>query len=65
MKEASREMIIDAGNGVRLQGFSSPQLKGYPLGLVILLHGWEGSAESTYILHSGRYFFAHGYRCSG
>lgn len=61
MKDASREMIIDAGNGVRLQGFSSPQLKAYPRGLVILLHGWEGSAESTYILHSGRYFFENGY----
>jgi predicted alpha/beta-fold hydrolase len=61
MKEASREMIIDAGDGIRLQGFFSQQLKGDPMGLVILLHGWEGSAESTYILHSGRYFYKSGY----
>jgi hypothetical protein len=28
---------------------------------VILLHGWEGSAESTYILHSGRFFYEKGF----
>jgi hypothetical protein len=61
MKEASREMIIDAGDGVRLQGFFSQQVKKDPVGLVILLHGWEGSAESTYMLHSGRYFYDQGY----
>lgn len=61
MREASREMIIDAGEGVRLQGFFSPRNGGAPAGLVILLHGWEGSAESTYILHSGRFFHGQGY----
>src|SRR5512138_433779 len=61
MKEAAQEMIIDAGEGVRLQGFYSPQPQETPLGLVILLHGWEGSAESTYIRHSGRFFHEHGY----
>jgi uncharacterized protein len=61
MKDASKEMIIDAGEGVRLQGFYSPQLKKEPIGLMILLHGWEGSAESTYIRHSGRFFYEHGY----
>lgn len=61
MKEAAQEMVIDAGDGVRLQGFYSPQRKEPPLGLVILLHGWEGSAESTYIRHSGRFFYEHGY----
>ena len=61
MADTSVEMIIDAGDGVRLQGFYSPQTKMPPLGLVILLHGWEGSSESTYILHSGRFFHQHGY----
>ena len=28
---------------------------------MILLHGWEGSAESTYVLHSGRYLYDQGY----
>lgn len=61
MRETAREMVIDAGGGIRLQGFFSPQRTKAPLGLVIMLHGWEGSAESTYILHSGRYFYEKGY----
>jgi uncharacterized protein len=61
MREAACEMIIDAGGRVRLQGFFSAQRTRPALGLVILLHGWEGSAESTYILHSGRYLYDQGY----
>ncbi|HQG32606.1 MAG TPA: alpha/beta fold hydrolase [Deltaproteobacteria bacterium] len=61
MLEASREVIIDAGDGVRLQGFHSPRTDIPSKGTVILLHGWEGSAESTYILHTGRYLYSNGY----
>jgi uncharacterized protein len=61
MKEAAREMIMDVNGGIRLQGFFSPQTQRIPRGLVILLHGWEGSAESTYILHAGRCFYERGY----
>lgn len=60
MRERAREVIFDAGGGVRLQGFHSPQ-DARSRGLVILLHGWEGSAESTYILHAGRFLFDLGY----
>ena len=39
------EHILDCGNGVRLQGFHSAQTeRGQARGLVVLLHGWEGSA---------------------
>lgn len=61
MRDAARELIIDAGDGVRLQGFYSPRAGGSRAGLVILLHGWEGSAESTYILHAGRFFYEQGF----
>jgi len=54
-------MIIDGGNGVRLLGFHSTQRDNNPRGLVLLLHGWEGSVDSTYILHIGRYLFKSGY----
>lgn len=57
----SREVIFTSRQGVRLQGFFSPQRHKPPTGLVILLHGWEGSAESTYILTTGRYIHDHGY----
>ena len=61
MADASREVILDAGGGVRLQGFHA-QVRGRPArGLAVLLHGWEGSAGSTYILHTGKALFSEGY----
>jgi predicted alpha/beta-fold hydrolase len=47
----TREIVLDAGDGVRLQGFHST-LPRDPKGLVLLLHGWEGSSESGYVLHT-------------
>ena len=45
----TREHIIDAGDGVRLLGLHSA-VPGRPArGLALLLHGWEGSAESSYM----------------
>ncbi len=46
-------MILDCGAGVRLQCFhSSPAFLGSATGesVVVLLHGWEGSAESVCVL---------------
>lgn len=49
---SAREVVLDCGDGVRLQGFISRN--GSPRqGLVVLLHGWEGSASSAYILSAG------------
>lgn len=61
MAACSREKIFDTVDGVRLQGFHSPAPGEEAKGLVILIHGWEGSASSTYILHTGRFLHAHGY----
>ena len=61
MVEAEQEMILDAGEGVRLQGFYSPQMNGESKGLVIMLSGWEGSSKSTYMLCTGRYLYRNGY----
>jgi predicted alpha/beta-fold hydrolase len=45
----STELILDGGQGVRLQGWHS-RLPGQPRRpLVLLLHGWEGSAQSSYM----------------
>ena len=61
MDDASREMIVDAGNGVRLLGCHSRQCGRPPRGLIILLHGWEGSTDSTYMRSTGRFFYRLGY----
>ncbi|MBU2644660.1 alpha/beta fold hydrolase [bacterium] len=60
MRDAAIEQILFVGGGVRLQGFyskTSPPARG----LVILIHGWEGSAGSAYIVSTGRFLFNAGY----
>jgi predicted alpha/beta-fold hydrolase len=61
MIDASREMIIDAGAGIRLLGYYSPQSLSHPKGLVTLIHGWEGNSNSAYILSTGKYLYEKGY----
>ncbi|MFO8110978.1 MAG: alpha/beta fold hydrolase [Desulfosalsimonadaceae bacterium] len=59
MRDAAREMIIETTDKTRLQGFYSPHPA--PAGVVLLIHGWEGSSDSTYVRCTGRYFFERGY----
>ncbi len=42
-------VVLDVGNGVRLQGVHSATPGVEPRGLVVLLHGWEGSVDSNYM----------------
>lgn len=56
----SRDYLLDCGEGVRLLGhYTAPA--GAPRGLVVLLHGWEGSAASGYMLSTGAGLLAAGY----
>lgn len=59
--DAAREVIIETDDGVRLQGYHSPQKASGGRGLVILLHGWEGSVDSTYIICASKALFQRGY----
>jgi predicted alpha/beta-fold hydrolase len=64
MLAASEELLLDCGDGVTLQAFhSSPAKRGREPGrkLLVLLHGWEGSADSTYLLSLASSLFAAGY----
>jgi uncharacterized protein len=61
MVVVAREVITDAGNGNRLLGYHSRQPVQQSRGLIVLIHGWEGSSDSTYVLSTGRYFFRLGY----
>ncbi len=60
MADCARETIVDAGGGVRLLGYYSRHEEN-SRGLVLLLHGWEGSSGSTYILCTGRSLFDSGF----
>lgn len=60
----SVEQILDCGDGTRLMGLHSTQVRrgrGPASQLVVLHHGWEGSAESLYIVALGQYLFERGY----
>ena len=61
MLNATQEMIISPLKDVRLQGFYSRQLNGHSNGLVMLLHGWEGSSNSAYILSTGSFLYSNGF----
>ena len=58
MLEVAQDHILDCEDGVRLKGSYShnPENKA----LVILLHGWEGSQDSTYVVACGRRVYAQG-----
>ena len=53
---AQREVLLDCGAGVRLQCFVSGPAEG-PGRPVVLLHGWEGSADSLYLLSLAQLLF--------
>jgi hypothetical protein len=60
MLAATLDEIVDCGGGVRLLGHFSPQ-RSTARGLVILLHGWEGSAAASYVLSTGGRLYEAGF----
>ena len=61
LEQRSQELILDCGAGARLQGFHTRQnVLPQPRALAVLLHGWEGSAQSSYILHTGSRLLSEG-----
>jgi len=61
MLDAAKETIITTKAGVRLLASYSPAGENKSKGMVMLLHGWEGSVGSAYILSAGRHLFENGY----
>jgi len=57
---AEKEIVLDCGDEVRLQCFvsSPPNSTGRP---AVILHGWEGSAQSLYILSLSQLLFDRGF----
>lgn len=55
------EHLVDGGPGVRLHGLHSVVPGVEPRGLALLLHGWEGSAESSYMHHTAAQFLLRGF----
>jgi uncharacterized protein len=59
----SRDLVLDCGDGVRLHGWYTPQPAGVlqAQGLVVLIHGWEGAGDSTYLLSASARMHAEGW----
>ena len=54
-------VLVDCGAGVRLLGSLNRPAAGGNGRLVVMIHGWEGSAESTYMLSVAPRLVAEGY----
>jgi uncharacterized protein len=61
LRQASAPVILDGGEGVRLLGYHARQPNDNSRGLIALIHGWEGSVDSTYILSTACFFFGKGF----
>ncbi|HEY9546481.1 MAG TPA: alpha/beta fold hydrolase [Solimonas sp.] len=62
MEALAQYHLIDDGAGVQLGGYHSPQPAGTQArGLVVLIHGWEGSHESSYLYSMACAVYAAGY----
>lgn len=58
--ENTQEQIVHCGDGVRLQSFYSPQ-SDPKAPLAVLIHGWEGSHESLYLLSTANTLYTQGF----
>jgi predicted alpha/beta-fold hydrolase len=59
---ASRNEIVDCGAGVRLLCQHTPPQVDQHKGIAVFIHGWEGSANSTYLLSAATKLWNEGYR---
>jgi predicted alpha/beta-fold hydrolase len=60
--DQAEAVVLDCGQGVRLLGFHSrPADSAASRGMVVLIHGWEGCADSSYMLAIGGRLQAAGY----
>ncbi len=60
--EKSHDEIADCGDGVRLLLHHTPPCQADQGRMVALIHGWEGSSNSTYILSAATHLWNEGYR---
>jgi len=62
LENEAEEHLLDCGDGVRLLGLLTRRpLQAAERGLAVLLHGWEGSSRSTYLLHTGARLLEEGF----
>lgn len=60
LRRAAEVWTLDGGDGIQLQGLYSARAEAGK-GLAVLLHGWEGSVNSNYVLANGARLYASGF----
>lgn len=58
---ASRDLLLDCGDGVRLHAWHAPQPGGRARGTAVLIHGWEGAGDSSYLLSASMSMYTAGW----
>jgi len=61
VRTASKELLLDCGDDVRLLAYHTPANLPRPAGAVVMLHGWEGDANAFYMLALARRLLARGF----
>lgn len=61
LSRVSKSVILDCGHGTQLLGEYCRQENQRSRGLITLIHGWEGSSRSTYLLSAASAFYRAGY----
>lgn len=61
LRAVAEPVILDCGANVRLGGYVSRQPNATAAPWVMLLHGWLGDAQSSYVLSLGAVLYAQGY----
>ena len=65
LRARAQELLLECGDEVRLQAFLSSAAEAADSAgvqrVAILLHGWEGSAEASYVLSLGSLLLARGF----
>jgi len=59
LRPETHDVLVPCGGGVRLLAHYTAAAADAPL--IVLIHGWEGSAESVYLLSATQQFHASGY----
>jgi predicted alpha/beta-fold hydrolase len=60
LRAMAESVLVECGEGVRLSGYCSRQADAASP-WIILLHGWLGDANSSYVLSLGAHLYAQGY----
>ena len=59
--KTAEKIIVKGGRNERLSGYYSKRPDNKSEGTVLLIHGWEGSSDSSYVKSTARHLFDSGY----